>query len=245
MLMGPFGTSVASVSGVWFTDVGRGAPTNVLVVDDHRSFADAISLAVSTEPDLCCIDTVGSAEAAIDLVGRTCPDVVLLDVTLPGMSGIESIPSLRSSCPDVRILLLTADTTVDTLLDAIDAGADGFLPKERPFVEVIEAVRDTDGVPPLDQRSFAAVIVETGARSGDSDAAAPELTDREWEILLRLSNAEPAKAIAHELGISVHTCRGHVRALLAKFDAHSQLEAVVTAARLGMLPDLRSGRRDP
>ena len=222
---------------------GPGPVIDVLVVDDHRAFADAISLAVNREEGLRCVGTVGSVEDAVDAVETSCPSVVLLDLNLPGSGGLEAIGPLRASCPDLRIIVLTADTSVRTVLDSVEAGADAFLPKERRFADLIEAVRDEDAVPFNAEELRRLLLAAKRSPDVRSGRQPPELTDREREVLLLLAAGEPAKSVARLLDISVHTCRGHVRSLLSKFDAHSQLQVVLRAARCGMLPDLEA--REP
>ncbi len=218
---------------------GRGV-LNVVVVDDHRTFADAISLAMDTLPDVRCAATVSSAEQAISVVRERCPDAVLLDVALPGMSGIEAIAELKAACPDLRVIVLTANTTAETLLAAAEAGADRFLPKEQPFADVLQAIRDVDETPVADPRSMAGLLRQARLDGPSPARDGVALTDREFEILALLADGITVKQIAQRLGISLNTCRGHVRALLAKFDTHTQLAAVVRAARAGMLPNLRA-----
>lgn len=215
---------------------------DVVVVDDHASFADAISLAIDLQPDLRCLATVGTAEAAVELAQRECPDVVLLDLALPGMGGIEALPVLRAACPDLRIVVLTANTSSDALLAAVDAGADGFLPKEQPFADVLDVIRRGDEAPGATSMAMAQILKQAApVPSAVGPAPAPvSLTEREREVLELLADGLVVKQIAARLGISVNTCRGHIRTLLAKFDAHSQLAAVVTAARQGLLPNLRT-----
>lgn len=212
----------------------------VLVVDDQRSFADAIALAITTQRDLRCVGTVGSAEEAIEFVERGCPDVVLLDLRLPGMDGVEAISHLRRACPRLRVIVLTADTRAEALLGAADAGADAFLPKEQRFADVLEALRASDALPIADRRVMARLLRQALPVREGTEERDPGLTDREYAILALLADGIPLKQIARRLGITTNTCRGHVRALLAKFDAHSQLGAVVKAARAGLLPNLRS-----
>ncbi len=214
----------------------------VVVVDDQAAFADAISLAIDLQPDLRCLATMPTAEAALGFLQTRCADVVLLDLALPGMTGIEAIAPLRATCPQLRVVVLTANTTGDSVLAAAQAGADRFLPKERPFAEVLDALRGVDQ--PLVPTSVARLLRQAGdAGPGGSPGPAVELSERERDVLMALADGKPVKAIARELGISVNTCRNHVRALLAKFDAHSQLAAVVKAARAGMIPSLGTGGR--
>lgn len=214
--------------------------TDVLVIDDHRIFGDAMAIAVNTQPDLVCRGAAPSAEVGLQWCEDRCPDVVLLDVGLPGMGGIEAIGELRQRCPDVRIVLITADTSGSTLVAAVEAGADGFLPKSHPFIEVLQAVRRVDQDVIAEPLSLRRAIEGVDAGSTGPRDEAPDLTDREYEILLLLADGVPVKQAAARLGMTVNTCRGHVASLLHKLDAHSQLAAVVVAARHGLLPNLRT-----
>jgi DNA-binding NarL/FixJ family response regulator len=222
----------------------RTSVLDVLVVDDQRLFADAISLAVDAMADLHCVATVGTGEDAVAFVRRRCPDVVLLDLALPGIDGIETLARLRKLCPAVRAVVLTANTTADALMAAVDAGADAFLPKEQRFTDVLEAIRGSAQSVLADDRTISRLIRYARTTSAtEADTPSPELTDREHEVLILLAEGLAVKQIARRLGISVNTCRGHVRAVLTKFDTHSQLAAVVKAARAGMLPTLTAGGR--
>lgn len=226
------------------TDEVRDGELSVLVVDDHRTFGDAMCIAVDLQPGLRCLGAVASAEAALEMVeGGGCPDVVLLDISLPGMDGLEAISALRACCPGVRVVLVTADTRAGTVIDAVEAGADGFLPKGFPFMRVLQAVRRIEEDVVAEPLSLERAIRH--ARDAGPPPEAPddevELTDREYEILLLLAEGLPVKQVARRLNLSVHTCRGHVAAILRKFDVHSQLAAVVAAARLGLLPNLHTG----
>lgn len=216
---------------------------DVAVVDDHRAFADAISLAIDLQPDLRCTETVGTAEAAIEVALQRCPDVILLDLALPGMGGIEAITELRAACPSLRIIVLTANTSAETMLAAVEAGADAFLPKEQRFAEVLDTIRHGDDSLPMAAATMARLLQQArSTQRSAEDLGSPDatgLTDREFDVLTLLADGLAVKQVARRLGISVNTCRGHVRSLLAKFDAHSQLAAVVKAARAGMLPNLR------
>jgi DNA-binding NarL/FixJ family response regulator len=216
---------------------GGSADTTVLVVDDQRAFADAVALAVDSQRGLCCVAGVGSAEAALEHVAVECPDVVLLDLRLPGMSGLDAIPLLKDRCPRMRILVLTVDTSRRAIVAAADAGADGFIAKVAPFTDILAAVRADESLLVAEEALAEIVRLERDA-TPPADGADGTLTEREREVLTHLARGTPVKQVARGLGISVHTCRGHVRAILHKLDAHSQLAAVVTAARRGLLRDL-------
>jgi DNA-binding NarL/FixJ family response regulator len=214
----------------------RRARTNVLIVDDHQLFAEALALAIDTQADMKCSGRATDVETALATVRKHCPDVVLLDILLPGMDGIAAIAELRMIRADVRIIVLTADGSPDALARAADAGADGFVAKEQPFHDLLEAVRSTESLP-IDSRALARI---TPAPGNPGPGGRPvELTCREYDILVLLADGLPVSSIAEQVGISVHTCRAHVRAVLAKMAVHSQLAAVVAAAKAGLLPNLR------
>ncbi|HEY8527022.1 MAG TPA: response regulator transcription factor [Acidimicrobiales bacterium] len=204
----------------------------MLVVDDQRAFADAVALAIDSQLRLRCLGAAGSVEDALHRLGSECPDVLLLDVRLPGTDGLSAITEFKARCPEVRVLVLTADVSPTTFLGAVKAGADGFLPKDAPFTDIIDAVRSGDSL--LVDPQVLKQLAGEGAPAAD-DADPPVLTDRELEVLRLLAEGLAVKQIAPKLGITVNTCRGHVRAILHKLDAHSQLAAVVTATRLGLL----------
>jgi len=222
-------------------------PLEVLVVDDHGIFADALRIAIDLQPELQCRAAVGSAEDALaEIDEHGCPDVVLLDVGLPGMDGIEAVRVLRECCPELRVVLVSADTSAQTLIDAVEAGAHGFLPKGFPFTQVLQLLRQLDEhvvVEPLSLER--ALQLATADSAAEGEAPAIDLTEREYQILLLLAEGLPVKQVARELHMSVHTCRGHVATLLRKFEVHSQLAAVVSAAKRGLLPNLQAGRGGP
>ncbi|HEX6417045.1 MAG TPA: response regulator transcription factor [Acidimicrobiales bacterium] len=211
--------------------------TTVLVVDDQRTFAEAVGLAIDSQRGLRCVDAVGSAEQALEALDTSCPDVVLLDLALPGMGGLDAIAGLKRRCPACRILVLTVDTSRRSIVAAAAAGADGFLPKDTPFAGIIRAVRATDSVLVTDDllEQIVHLRPEPAAREAGRDGE--PLTEREHQVLRGLARGEAVKEVARQLGISVHTCRGHVRAIHRKLGVHSQLAAVVAAARRGLLAD--------
>lgn len=219
-------------------DTTRPRTIDVLVVDDHRTFGDAMTIVVNLQADMICRGAAPSAEVALGWCEQRCPDVVLLDIELPGMSGIEAVGPLRRCCPQVRVVLVSADTSGRALAAAADAGVDGFLPKSHPFTDVLDAIRRADRDVIADGSSLRRGILH--AHGTPVPEPVPELTEREHEILQLLADGLPVKQVARYLDMTVNTCRGHVAAILRKLDAHSQLAAVIAAARHGMLPNLRS-----
>ncbi|MGW0822660.1 response regulator [Streptomyces sp. NPDC002845] len=196
----------------------------VLVVEDQRALADALAIAVGAQPDLECADAVGTVDEALREASRRPPAVVLMDIHLPGRDGIEGTRLLKAAHPTARVVILTADPTPDQLARAVTAGASAFLAKHSAFPDILTAIRTTaDGK----------LLVEESTLTAEDRRG---LTRREREVLALLAQGHGPKAIADRLVLSLHTVRGHVKSVLAKLDAHSQLEAVVTATRLGILP---------
>lgn len=204
----------------------------VLIVDDHRMFAQSLQALLGSEPDLQVLGTATTLAAARAVVATEPVDVVLLDLRLPDGSGIDGVRALRSLSPTSRVVVLTAHAADDTLLDAVAAGAAGYLTKDLDAAELVAAIHAAATgetlVPP-------SVLQRLLPRLSAAQPATAELTAREREILALfvegLTNAE----IAERLGVSVHTVRNHVQNLLAKLGAHSKLEALAIALRRGLV----------
>lgn len=216
--------------------------TSVLIVDDHLAFAEALAIAIGTYPDLDCVGTPGTIAECLAAVEESCPDVVLIDIRLPDGDGIEAIPRIRAVHEAARILVLTGYADTDVLARAASAGASGFIPKESPIRAVLEGIRAVrDGRMLVDGSTLAAILGRVKvSRGGPEGGVTPDrrLTARELSVLALMRQGLDSHAIAERLGISLHTCRGHQKSILAKLEAHSQLEAVVVAARTGLIDPL-------
>jgi DNA-binding NarL/FixJ family response regulator len=216
------------------------ARTRVLIVDDHRSYADALAFAIDFHDDLVSVGGATSIADAIESARRTSPDVVLLDIHLPDGDGIDAMAPIGRACPGARILILTGHTDVAVLARAATAGASGFLPKESSIGSVINAIRSARAGDMLVEGATLAAILgrvsSTAAATHGADAECVAFTPRESDVLRLMGQGMDPHAIAASLRISLHTCRGYQKAIMAKLQAHSQLEAVVVATRRGLLP---------
>jgi DNA-binding NarL/FixJ family response regulator len=233
----------ASATAVTDEAVSAAQPLRVMVIDDHRSVAESIAMAIDLQPDMTCVGIAGSLAESRTLLLTGTPDVVLTDVRLPDGDGVEGARVLMELLPGVRILVLTAHADVEVMARAALIGACGFLPKESSIKAVLGALRRArEGGMTVEGSALSAVLGRVqNAPKPRSSAGANELTDREREVLLGLSQGLDPQAIARKLGISIHTCRGHVKGILSKLEAHSQLEAVVKAMHQGLLPGLSAG----
>lgn len=205
--------------------------TRVLVVDDHQTFAELLARALDAEPDLVCVGHARDSAEALALAEQLEPDVVLMDLRLPGRDGISATADLTAAFPDLKVLILTAHAGQPEIARAGLAGASGFLAKDGALAEVLAALRTARRgsliLPP-------SVIASFSTQASPSDAD-PGLTPRELEVLRLLGQGRDPRGIAKELGVSLYTCRGYIKNVLAKLEVHSQLEAVVVASRTGLI----------
>ena len=209
----------------------------VLIVDDHPLTREALSSLLSAHG----FEVAGSASdgaAAIADAARLQPDLVLLDLSMPGMDGITALPRLREAAPECEVVVLTASGTEENLLSAIRAGAAGYLLKTEPPERIAAFLEGVAGGEAALSGSIARRLLEqvrhgNGRGSGVPDSIASTLSAREVEVLLLLDEHLGTDEIAKRLFISEHTVRSHVKSLLRKFGVSSRREALehLAAAR--------------
>ncbi|WP_420115173.1 response regulator [Pseudactinotalea sp.] len=197
----------------------------VLVVDDHRVVADLLAGALDGAPDLECVGVAADGPEALERAALTRPDVVLLDVRLPSVDGLALLRSLRAAHSDLRVNMLTGHPRPDLEREALAAGASGFLAKDGRLAHVLDAVRTASPARPARDPGL----------TSRAATAREQLTRREHEVLSVLAEGVDVRGIAGRLGLSIHTTRDHVKAVLAKLEVRSQLGAVAAATRLGMV----------
>ena len=212
--------------------------TRVLLVDDHRTFAELLAMALDAQPDISCVGHVPDAAQAQDAVARLQPDVVIVDVRLGKEDGLALVPRLTALRAGLRALVLTASMDPTDIARAAAAGACGYLPKAGALTEVLSAVRTSRPgqlvLPPSMVLDLVALDRRSRDRAGPPPGT-PQLTTRERQVLELLGEGLDVNAIAKRLGIRVSTCRGYVQCILGKLDVHTQLEAVVQATALGLI----------
>jgi DNA-binding NarL/FixJ family response regulator len=214
-------------------DVSDLPETRVLVVDDHRSFADLLSGALSSVPGMTCVGTASSAAEAIALTVALEPDIVVMDIQMPQQDGLAATRRIREMVPDAMIAVVTAHTDLEWISRASQAGASAFIPKDGSLSEMIDVLsRIGPGQMLVAPSAFRSALPHPATPPGE---IAPDLTQRELEVLRSLGRGMHASQIAKALGISLHTCRGYVKSLHAKLGVSSQLEAVIKAQNLGII----------
>jgi DNA-binding NarL/FixJ family response regulator len=203
---------------------------HILLIDDHALFRSGLRMIIESRFEAAQVLEAGSLEQALDLDTRRL-DVVLLDIRLPGLNGLESIALLKRRWPDVPIVMLSSDASSITVRQAFERGAVGFVSKaDKP--DAIAAALRACLVPGDDVGVFAPIGVFPLPAAGKHQT---ELTPRQCEVLVLLGQGLPNKSIAKKLDISENTIRGHVQSLLMAFGANSRSEAVYLARRQGLL----------
>jgi DNA-binding NarL/FixJ family response regulator len=213
---------------------GGGTRQRVMIVDDQRTFGDLLELALSTYDDLECVGVASSPDEALAMIAQQAPDLVIMDVHFGGHSrdGIDAAADIKRVSPRTQVILLTGHADRTVLRRAAEAGACSVMPKDGSLPDLMQALRSagTGGLvvhPILLQTLMRETVPIPEQR--------PRLSRREVDVLGMLSIGMDARSISTHLGISLNTCRGYVKSLLSKLDAHSQLEAVAVARRHGLL----------
>lgn len=209
----------------------------VIVVEDIKPIRDGLSALIEGTPELTCIDSYDSCEDMLPNLELNNPDVILLDIQLNGMSGIEGIKEIRKVLPDVSIIMLTVYEDNKNIFEALMAGASGYLLKTTPPVQIIESIKDAnEGGSPMNSSIANKVITLMRLTHSEMEKKESlEMSERETEILQKISLGTGYKKIADELFISIHTVRYHIRNIYKKMQVHSQSEAVSIALRKGLI----------
>ena len=210
----------------------------VLIVDDAELFREALKAAF-TQEGFEVVAVAADAMAGIDLAREHEPDLVMLDLLMPGMSGLEVLGTIQKASPRSRLVLLTASESAEDLLAAVKAGASGYLTKDTPLPRLVSAMRDVlaggAAISPAMGGKLFSSLRDMLRHSGSTALRTPELTGREIEILGLVGEGKTSREIAEELYISENTVRNHVRNVLDKLGMKSRFEAVNWAYREGLI----------
>lgn len=203
------------------------APIKILTVDDHPLLRDGIAAMISTQPDLTLVGEASDGLEAVELFRRLHPDVTLMDLQMPGMNGMDAIRGIRSASPAARIIVLTTYPGDAHAVQALKAGAVGFLLKSSLRKDLTEAIRAVHSgrrfVPP----DVAMLIAE--------NLHDESLSQRELEVLRFVAQGMANKVVAVQLGIAEETVKAHMKNIMAKLSARDRTHAVVIAIKRGVL----------
>jgi len=211
----------------------------VAIVEDSRSIRESLSRIIDDTPGLRCACAVGSAEEALAELPRQAPDVILMDIHLPNISGIECTARLKERLPQSDVIMLTVYEDNDKIFRALQAGACGYLLKRTPPEQLIQAIRDVrQGGAPMTSE-VARRLVETFQRGPAAPSLEIELSRREREILELVSRGYGNKEIGEQLSVSFETVRHHLKRVYEKFHVHSRSEAVVKFLGMDQRPGVK------
>jgi DNA-binding NarL/FixJ family response regulator len=212
--------------------------TRVMVVDDHPMWREGVARDL-TEAGFDVVATIGEGRQAVRVAGAARPDVVVLDLQLPDTSGVEVISGLLAAVPGVRVLMLSASGEQQSVLDAVKAGATGYLVKSASSQEFLEAVRRTAAGDAVFTPGLAGLVLGEYRRLATApdqpdDDGAPKLTDRETEVLRLVAKGLSYRQIAERLGLSHRTVQNHVQNTLGKLQLHNRVELTRYAIERGL-----------
>jgi DNA-binding NarL/FixJ family response regulator len=205
----------------------------VVVVDDNSDLREGLKIVMREHKDeFECVGAFADAETAVRKIPEIKPDVVLMDINLPGMSGIECLKQLKPKLPDLDVIMVTVFADDDTVFDSLCAGACGYITKNASPEKILDAIREVrDGGAPMSGR-IARMVVSSFKMPGDTSA---QLTDREKEVLDQLCKGKSYKMVADALNITHDTVRHHIKNIYKKLEVHSVSEAILKTMKKKIL----------
>lgn len=211
----------------------------VFVVDDHPMYRDGLSMTLAASRDFEPVGSAGDAETALDAIAEAAPDLVLMDLRLPGMSGIEATRRIIARDPAAKVVVVSMLEDDDSIFAAMRAGARGYLLKGADRDELLSALRAVAHGEVIFGASIARRVMAffTGQMPSTAAAAFPELTEREREILERIAHGDANALIAQRFGLSDKTVRNHVSNILNKLQVADRGQAIVRARDAGLGTD--------
>ncbi len=208
----------------------------ILLCDDQAVIRDGLEMLLNLEKDMQVVGSASDGAEALELAAQKRPDLILMDLKMPGVNGIEATRQLRAKFPEIKILVLTTYDDDEWLFDAIRAGASGYLLKDTPRQKIIEAIRGTmDGKSFLDPAVAGKLMNQiVSNQKQPASILAEKLTERELDVLRLLAKGFPNSEIASQLHLSEGTVRNHVSAILEKLGVSDRTQAAVIAIQHGL-----------
>lgn len=212
-------------------------PCQIVLADDHVLIRRGLKKIIDGQPFLQVIGDVGDGLELLDLLQERCPDIILLDISMPKLRGIEAIPQVKKLCPEVKILILTMHSSKDFLASALSAGADGYALKEDSDTELLSAIRKC-----LDGELYVAPALASGVTREELDAMCSkvrsshdQLTTREKQVVTLVAEGHKSKEIAKLLSISIRTVEHHRANVMRKTEIRSTADLIKYAIQKGFI----------
>jgi two-component system NarL family response regulator len=202
-------------------------PIRVLIADDHPVVRAGLTSMLGTQTELEIVGSAASGEEALAKLGQAKPDVLLLDLRMHGLSGVETLIAMKHAGHETRVIILTSFETDEDIYRAVQAGAQGYLLKDTSLKEMVTAIRAVHAGKRYIPQDIAARLADRMMRT--------DLTPREIEILKLLSKGPTNKQIGHALGISENTVKNHVNSIIEKLEVSDRTEAATTAIERGLI----------
>ncbi|MFN0121734.1 MAG: response regulator [Blastocatellia bacterium] len=212
--------------------MNTGAATiEVVIVEDDRSLREGLGLLINATPGFRCLHTYGSVEEALQGLASGAPDIILLDIHLPGMLGSEGVKLFRQRHPDTQVLMLSVYAEQDKVFESICNGACGYLLKKTPPARLLEAIREAHGGGAPMSPEIARKVITLFQKTVIPEQTDDQLTPQEIRLLQLLSDGHSYQSAAGQLNISINTVRNYIRSIYEKLHVHSKNEAVSKALR--------------
>jgi two-component system, NarL family, response regulator LiaR len=212
-------------------------PIRVLIVDDHSVVRRGLCAILESEPDIELVGEAADGAEAVEKAQRLSPDVVLMDLVMPGVDGITAIRQIRDSCPNTRILVLTSFGEDDKVFASIKAGAIGYLLKNTPAEDLERAIHSVARGELHLQAIIAERVLDEFSQKSVEKINLAKLTEREMDVLAMIARSLTNKEIAAELSISIRTVKVHVSNILNKLHSRDRTEAALYAIQRGLIAD--------
>ena len=206
-------------------------PTNVSIVEDNDKLRGTLARVLNRADGFRCVSQYANAEDALKDLPQVRPDVVLMDINLPGMNGVKCVQQLKTLLPGIQVMMLTVYEDTENIFNALAAGANGYMLKRTPSKELLEAIQEVhQGGSPMTMH-IARKVVQSFQRSAASVPSTENLSEREQQVLDLLSLGQMYKEIADKLGISYETVHTYIRRIYEKLQVRTRTEAVAKFLR--------------
>jgi DNA-binding NarL/FixJ family response regulator len=209
-------------------------PLRVLLADDHPMFREGLAAVLSTDPNIDVVAEVSTGEAAVELASRDQPDVIVMDINMPGLNGIDATRRIVTESPHIGVLVLTMFDEDENVFQAMRAGARGYLLKGANREDILRAVRAVGTGNAIFGPALARRLIGYFGAAGAGAAPFGDLTDRERDVLEQLARGHTNNEIARRLDISAKTVRNHVSNVFAKLQVSDRAQAIIRAREAGL-----------